>query len=168
MIKRTLFFGNPAYLNTKNEQLVITYPDKDQETKTVAIEDIGIIVLENQQITITNGLLEKLIHNKVAIINCDKQHLPIGLLMPELPCVFSPIGIFLAIITTAITHETGIDFSQYKEVYSNFGYSAVFYPKLSMRHLYIILILVVITAFVSALFPAKKALKINIAESLKK
>ena len=82
MIKRTLFFGNPAYLSTKHEQIVISYPNKEQETKTVAIEDIGVIVLENQQITITNGLLEKLINNNVALINCDQQHLPIGLLMP--------------------------------------------------------------------------------------
>ena len=82
MIKRTLFFGNPAYLSTKNQQIVISYPDKEQETKTVAIEDIGVVVLENQQITITNGLLEKLTHNNVALINCDQQHLPIGLLMP--------------------------------------------------------------------------------------
>jgi CRISPR-associated protein Cas1 len=82
MIKRTLFFGNPAYLSTKNEQIVISYPNKEQETKTVAIEDIGVIVLENQQITITNGLLEKLVNNNVALINCDQFHLPIGLLMP--------------------------------------------------------------------------------------
>jgi len=82
MIKRTLFFGNPAYLSTKNEQLVISYPDKNQETKTVSIEDIGVIVMENQQITITNGLLEKLTNNNVALINCDQYHLPIGLLMP--------------------------------------------------------------------------------------
>jgi CRISPR-associated protein Cas1 len=83
MIKRTLFFGNPAYLSTKNEQIVISYPDKEQETRTVAIEDIGVIVLENQQITITNGLLEKLTNNNVALINCDQYHLPIGLLMPH-------------------------------------------------------------------------------------
>jgi CRISPR-associated protein Cas1 len=82
MIKRTIFFGNPAYLSTKNEQIVISYPNKEQENKTVAIEDIGVIVLENQQITITNGLLEKLINNNVALINCDQYHLPIGLLMP--------------------------------------------------------------------------------------
>ena len=82
MIKRTLFFGNPAYLSTKNEQIVISYPNQEQETKIVAIEDIGVIVLENQQITITNGLLEKLTNNNVALINCDQQHMPIGLLMP--------------------------------------------------------------------------------------
>jgi CRISPR-associated protein Cas1 len=82
MIKRTLFFGNPAYLSTKNEQLLIHYPHNKQEAKTVAIEDVGVIVLENQQITITNGLLEKLIRNNVALINCDQQHMPIGLLLP--------------------------------------------------------------------------------------
>ena len=82
MIKRTLFFSNPAYLSTKNKQLVINYPEEDKVTKTVPIEDIGILVLENQQITITNGLLSKLIANKAAIINCDAYHLPISLLQP--------------------------------------------------------------------------------------
>lgn len=38
MLKRTLFFGNPAYLSTKNEQLVVTFPDKEQEARTVPIE----------------------------------------------------------------------------------------------------------------------------------
>ncbi len=82
MIKRTLFFGNPAYLNTKQEQLQITFPDNSKEPKTVDIEDIGVLVLENQQITITNGLLNKLTQNNVAVINCDERHMPIGLLMP--------------------------------------------------------------------------------------
>lgn len=82
MIKRTLFFGNPAYLSTKNEQLVVAYPEDEKEAKTVPIEDIGIIVLENQQITITNGLITKLIENKAAVVNCNKQHLPCSLLQP--------------------------------------------------------------------------------------
>lgn len=82
MIKRTLYFTNPAYLSTKNEQIIITYPNKEQEAKSVAIEDVGIVILENQQITITNVLLEKLINYNVALINCDQYHLPIGLLLP--------------------------------------------------------------------------------------
>lgn len=82
MIKRTLFFGNPAYLSTKNEQLYISFPDADKESKTVPIEDLGMIVLENQQITITNGLLAKLTERKVAIVSCNAQHLPEGLLLP--------------------------------------------------------------------------------------
>jgi CRISPR-associated protein Cas1 len=82
MIKRTLFFGSPAYLSTKNEQLYITFPEADKEAKSVPIEDLGMIVLENQQITITNGLLAKLTERKVAIVSCNAQHLPEGLLLP--------------------------------------------------------------------------------------
>jgi CRISPR-associated protein Cas1 len=82
MLKRTLFFGNPAYLSTKNQQLVVAYPDDAQETRTVPIEDIAVVVMENQQITITNGLLEKLVNRGVAVINCNQQHLPIGMFLP--------------------------------------------------------------------------------------
>lgn len=82
MIKRTLFFSNPAYLSTKNEQLVVSYPEDEKEDKTVPIEDIGMLVLENPQITLTNGLITKLIQNKAAVVNCDKQHLPCSLLQP--------------------------------------------------------------------------------------
>lgn len=82
MLKRTLFFGNPAYLSTKNEQLVVTFPYKEQGERTVPIEDIAAVVMENQQITITNGLLEKLLNRGVAVINCNRQHLPIGLFLP--------------------------------------------------------------------------------------
>lgn len=82
MIKRTLFFSNPAYLSTKNEQLVVSFPEEDKEEKRVPIEDIGILVLENPQITLTNGLITKLIQNKAAVVNCDKQHLPCSILQP--------------------------------------------------------------------------------------
>jgi CRISP-associated protein Cas1 len=82
MIKRTLFFGNPAYLSTKNEQLVVSFPDEDKPPVTIPIEDLGYIVLEHPQITITTGVLTKLIENKTAVITCDKQHLPCGFLQP--------------------------------------------------------------------------------------
>ena len=82
MIKRTLLFSTPAYLSTKNEQLVVSYPEPDKEGKAVPIEDIGMIILEDPQITISNGLMEKLVYNNTAVVNCNKQHLPIGLIMP--------------------------------------------------------------------------------------
>lgn len=82
MIKRTLFFGNPAYLSTKNEQLVVNFPEEGKVEATVPIEDLGYIVLEDPQITITNGLLTKLVQNKTAVITCDRQHLPCSFLQP--------------------------------------------------------------------------------------
>ena len=82
MIKRTLFFGNPAYLSTRNEQLVVQFPEGDKPDRTIPIEDLGYIVLEHPQITLTNGLLMKLVQNKTAVITCDRQHLPCSLLQP--------------------------------------------------------------------------------------
>ena len=80
MIKRTLYFGNPAYLKTKNEQLIIDLPESG-ETKQAAIEDIGLLVLDNQQITITQAVLAKLLANNTAVITCDQSHHPTGMLL---------------------------------------------------------------------------------------
>ncbi len=82
MIKRTLFFGNPAYLSTRNEQLVVSFPEENKKEATIPIEDLGYVVLEDPQITVTNGLIRKLVENKTAIITCDQQHLPCSLLQP--------------------------------------------------------------------------------------
>lgn len=79
MIKRTIYFGNPAYLKTKNQQLVVS--KNGEEDKTVPIEDIGILILDHLQITITQPTLTKLLQNNVAIIACDETHHPIGLFL---------------------------------------------------------------------------------------
>ena len=76
MIKRTLCFSNPAYLSLKNEQLVIKLPQVEKNddlpesfkadvVKTIPIEDVGVVVLDNKQITITQGLMEALLDNNV-------------------------------------------------------------------------------------------------------
>jgi CRISP-associated protein Cas1 len=80
MIKRTLYFGNPAYLKTKNEQLVFEGTD-DGELKTIPIEDIGVLIIDHQQITITQALIAKLLENNVALITCDSKHHPTGLML---------------------------------------------------------------------------------------
>ena len=85
MIKRTLFFGNPAYLSLKNAQLVIKLNDANtgqDVTKTVPIEDIGVVVLEDRQITITNGAMDALLQNNCAVVTCDERHMPAGMLLP--------------------------------------------------------------------------------------
>ncbi|MDO5342506.1 MAG: type II CRISPR-associated endonuclease Cas1 [Bacteroidia bacterium] len=85
MIKKTLFFGNPAYLSVKNSQLVVkrTDPETRQEiVRTVPIEDIGVVVLEDRQITITNVALDALIQNNCSVITCDEKHMPAGMLLP--------------------------------------------------------------------------------------
>lgn len=93
MIKRTLYFGNPAYLSMAYEQLVIKLPEvesnksipdsmKKESTRTVPIEDIGFVILDNNRITITHSLLDKLIANNCAVITCDASHMPSSLFLP--------------------------------------------------------------------------------------
>lgn len=93
MIKKTLYFGNPAYLSLRQGQMVIRLPDivknetlpermKQQGEITKPIEDIGIVVLDNKQITITQGLLEALLENNSAVITCDNRSMPVGLMLP--------------------------------------------------------------------------------------
>ncbi len=80
MIKRTLCFSSGAYLSLKDKQLVIELAEDITKTKkTVPIEDIGVVVLDNPQITITQGTMVSLLENNVAIITCDQRHHPLGL-----------------------------------------------------------------------------------------
>ncbi|MDY5091635.1 MAG: type II CRISPR-associated endonuclease Cas1 [Prevotella sp.] len=93
MIKKTLYFGNPAYLSLRMGQMVIKLPEvesnellpeimKKQSEITKPIEDIGVVVLDNRRITITQGLLEALLENNCAVITCDSHSLPVGLMLP--------------------------------------------------------------------------------------
>jgi len=80
MIKKTLYFGNPTYLSSKNEQLIIRQPNIEQE-RTIPMEDIGVIVLDCQQITLTSGVIEKLLEKNCALITCNSNHIPTGLML---------------------------------------------------------------------------------------
>jgi CRISPR-associated protein Cas1 len=93
MIKKTLYFGNPAYLSLKNSQLVVKLPEvekndtlpesfKADAVRTIPIEDIGVIVIDNKQITFTSGLMEALLDNNCAVITCDSRSMPQGLMLP--------------------------------------------------------------------------------------
>lgn len=86
MIKKTIYFGNPAYLSLKLEQLVIKTQRQEDNgeslTRTIPIEDVGVVVLDHRQIAITQGVMEKLLENNCAVITCDSRHLPVGLLLP--------------------------------------------------------------------------------------
>ena len=81
MIKRTLYFGNNAYLHTKDEQLLINFADKNKETQKVPIEDIGVVILDAYQSTVSHKLISKLLDNNAALITCDSKHMPQGLML---------------------------------------------------------------------------------------
>ena len=80
MIKRTLYFGNPAYLKTSQQQLIIEMAEGG-EAKQTPIEDIGVLILDHPQITITSSLMDHLLSNNVALITCNARHHPTGLML---------------------------------------------------------------------------------------
>ena len=87
MIKKTLYFGNPSYLSLRDRQIVIHIPgaidDQKKETEiTKPIEDIGVVVIDNRQITITSGLIDALLENNCALVTCDSRSMPVGLMLP--------------------------------------------------------------------------------------
>lgn len=85
MIARTLFINNPCFLKLENNQLVAQYShvagQEDLPNKTAPIEDLGFVILEHKQISITHPLLAKLSEQNVALITCNEKQMPNGMLL---------------------------------------------------------------------------------------
>lgn len=80
MIKQTLMFTLPAYLSLKDNQIVIQLKGSEQ-TVTRPIEDIGVVVVENAQVTLSIPLLNALVDNNVSVVFCDNKQMPKSMLM---------------------------------------------------------------------------------------
>lgn len=76
----------------RNKQMVVKLPEvensnaaeiiKKESVRTIPIEDIGVVVLDNKQITITQGLMAALLDNNTALVTCDSRRMPAGMLLP--------------------------------------------------------------------------------------
>ena len=80
MIKRTLYFGNPCKLSLKEGQLHIEYTG-GEPSKSVPVEDTGVIVIDNSQVVLTAALMMALMENNAAVLICNSKHLPDALLL---------------------------------------------------------------------------------------
>ena len=79
MIKRIIVVTQSAIISTHLLQLCIKIDEKEE---TIPIEDLGVLLLENHQTTITNAALNALTENNCVIITCNSKHHPSGLLLP--------------------------------------------------------------------------------------
>ena len=80
MIARTLCFTNVGKLSLRDGQLV--WSSATGERRTMPVEDIGVVILESGMIDITTAALQFLSANNVAVILCDKSHMPSAQLLP--------------------------------------------------------------------------------------
>lgn len=81
MLKRALFFSTPYCLSLRNGQMIIHTREAPDMQKSVPIEDIGFVVLEDQQTSVTLPLLNALSNNNVAVILCGDNRMPNAMLM---------------------------------------------------------------------------------------
>lgn len=100
MIKRTLYFGSPAFLSCKSGQLIIDlrseqleinfidyteidsrYDSRKDLNKTIPIEDIGVIIIDHYGVALTQYLLTQLLENNTAVITCNSSHHPTGMFL---------------------------------------------------------------------------------------
>ena len=81
MLKRILFFSTPYCLSLRNGQMIIHTREAPDQRKSIPIEDIGFVVLDDQQISITLPLLNALSDNNVAVILCGETRMPNAMLM---------------------------------------------------------------------------------------
>lgn len=83
MLKKTLYFGNPCFINCKDLQLIINKKSEsgdDFETK-IPIEDIGVVVIDHYGVTLSQYSISLLLENNVAVVICNSSHMPTGMLL---------------------------------------------------------------------------------------
>ena len=80
MIKQTLMLTSAVSLSLKDNQMVITFKD-NKDTVTRHIEDIGFVIVDNPNVSITIPLLNELADNNVAVVFCDRRQMPKSMLM---------------------------------------------------------------------------------------
>ncbi|QCX54428.1 type II CRISPR-associated endonuclease Cas1 [Elizabethkingia sp. JS20170427COW] len=82
MITRSIYIGNPAYLKLKDEQMYILDPSTHAMKGKIAVEDLGVLMLDHFQITLTHQLIQRMMENNVVVISCNYYHLPHGIMLP--------------------------------------------------------------------------------------
>ncbi|MBS1550037.1 MAG: type II CRISPR-associated endonuclease Cas1 [Bacteroidetes bacterium] len=82
MITRSIYIGNPAYLKLKDEQMYILDPNTNTVKGKVAVEDLGVLMLDHFQITLTHQLIQRMMEHNVVVISCNYYHLPHGIMLP--------------------------------------------------------------------------------------
>ena len=78
MLKKAILIENKSSISTKLNQLVI---ENEHRKGTIPIEDIGFLVIDNQETYISLPALNLLIENNSSVIICSRNHLPNGLFL---------------------------------------------------------------------------------------
>jgi ABC-type lipoprotein release transport system permease subunit len=76
-------------------------------------------------------------------------------------------GLAVSITTITLTSRNGINFSAWAEGFEAFGYNSLVYPSLYWHFYATMTLMAIVTAVLSALYPARKALRFNPAAAIR-
>ena len=79
-----------------------------------------------------------------------------------------PIGLLLGWLTVNVLGKIGINISMFSEGLASYGFSSMIYPELDQEKYIIIVTMCLVTAILSAIYPAYKALQLNPSEAIRK
>jgi len=109
MIKRTVEISTEGcYVHQKHSQLVI---EKDGEkVGSVPIEDLAVLIIDSNRITLSSGLITALAESNIAVIFTDSKHLPVSVSLPFTSNTFQ---------SKILSQQTQVSLPQKKRLWAN-------------------------------------------------
>ena len=109
-------------------------------------------------------------HNMLMAIGMNKPRVFFMIVLESvmLTCAGIPAGILFTMLTVGSLAKHGIDLSSFSQALSQYGFSNIIYPVLKQSMFVPITLMTALTAILSAIYPALKALRFKPAEAIHK
>lgn len=79
-MRRTLYLSQPAYIRLQHSQLLLCLTNTGEEI-IITLDNLGYLIVDHPQITLSQPLLRALGEANVALIVCDQKHHPLSLML---------------------------------------------------------------------------------------
>ena len=169
-------------MEVKTDNLVRTYreiaPEFDliEEASAVSKQVITVIVMLALLFGIINTMLMAVLERtkEIGMLRAigmykRKIFLMIVLETSMISLVSAPVGLIAGFLTNVYFEKTGgMDLSQYAGALEQYGGDAIFYPEIAQSTYFFLMLVVVMTALMGAIYPAIKAVNLNPLEAIRK
>ncbi len=184
-----IYLSNPMILDTVSQQLAKMHPDllvrtykelsPDLELYESQIDVSNSIVIVIFMLALIFGIINTMLMavleryrelGMLMAIGMTKGKIFLMILLETLflGIVATPIGMVLGWLTVYLQQDSGIDLSNFSKGMEMFGMATIVYPVLEPTLYVQIAIAVFVTTLLAALYPARKAIKLNPIEALQK
>lgn len=162
--------------------LIETWKELSPETELsiTTVNQFSIIIIVIIMLALAFGIINTMLmavlertHETgiMLALGMNKQKLFLMILLETVFLTTSgvPVGLLLSWLIIVYVGKYGIDISSFaKAAMEQFGYGSIIYPQFPEHQLFTVLLVVIITALISGVFPAFKALSLQPVDALKK